>query len=348
MSFQVDIEKKLRDITLKVSFKTANGDGIAGILGASGCGKSMTLKCIAGIETPDRGRIVLNGRVLFDSEQKINLKVQERRVGYLFQNYALFPNMTIRQNIEIVINKMPGGKAASAFSYMKLLHIGDLADCYPSGLSGGQQQRAALARILASCPDVLMLDEPFSALDYYLKEKIQIELLEVLNEYHGDVLMVTHSRDEIYRFCQTMHVLDQGKLVISGNTREVFKNPQVAAAAQLTGCKNIVAFNRLSSYEIQIPAWQDLKLSLTQEIPKDAVMIGIRAHYLRKKMPGEQKNIMTCGSGRILEDPFEVTLIINHGIWWKIPKAEWTAQYNCTVPEEIVLPEESILFLRET
>lgn len=347
MGLYVDIEKKLRDITLKVAFEKSVEDGITGILGASGCGKSMTLKCIAGIVKPDRGKIVLNGRTLFDSEKKIDLKVQERNVGYLFQNYALFPNMTVRQNIEIVMKEKGKDSTGKAKEFLDMLHVGELADHYPARLSGGQQQRVALARILASGPDVLMLDEPFSALDYYLKEKLQLELLEVLRNYSGDILMVTHSRDEIYRFCETIHVIDQGRLLRSGKTKEVFREPQIVAAAKLTGCKNIAPFERVSDYMLRAAAWGDLVLKFEKKIPEWAEYIGIRAHYLRKPEDGEQDNRLRCRCCQMLDDPFEVTLILDYGIWWKIPKADWSAIYGCKAPEEIVLPEESILFLRE-
>ena len=154
MSLQVDIEKKLKDITLKIAFETRPGDGIHGILGASGCGKSMTLKCIAGILTPDRGRIVLNGKVLFDSEKGIDLKIQKRNVGYLFQNYALFPHMTVGRNVEIAARgRTPAEKRETAEKYMELLQVRELEHNDPGRLLGGQQQRVALARILASGPD---------------------------------------------------------------------------------------------------------------------------------------------------------------------------------------------------
>lgn len=231
MGLYVDIKKKLKGVALDISFETADGQGITGLLGASGCGKSMTLKCIAGIMTPDQGRIVLNGKTLFDSEKKICVKVQERRIGYLFQNYALFPNMTVRQNIEIAVRGSRKEKETIANVYMDLLRVRDLEGRFPKKLSGGQQQRAAFARILASNPDVLMLDEPFSALDYFLKEQLQLDLYQVLEQFRGDILMVTHNRDEIYRLCSKIHILDQGKVVVSGCTKEVFRNPQAVAAA---------------------------------------------------------------------------------------------------------------------
>ena len=344
MSLTVEIEKRLKDITLNISFQTHEMGEITGILGASGCGKSMTLKCIAGIVTPDRGRIVLNDRVLFDSEKKINLKTQDRNVGYLFQNYALFPNMTVRQNVELALPGTKKEKAGTASQYLELLHVSDLADNYPARLSGGQQQRVALARILASKPDVLMLDEPFSALDYYLKENLQLELLEVLNMYQGDILMVTHNRDEIYRFCQTIHVLDRGQVVAFGETKQVFQEPGAIAAAKLTGCKNIELVERCSDHVLRVPAW-NTDLHITRPIPREITAIGIRAHYFRPPEPGETENVLPCRCRQLLEDPFEVTIIMENGIWWKIPKDVWRDTYGKKVPEQFKIPDESVLFL---
>lgn len=344
MSLEIKIEKKLKDITLKVAFETDTSDGILGILGASGCGKSMTLKCIAGIETPDQGRIVLNGRTLFDSGRKINLRVQERKVGYLFQNYALFPNMTVGENIEIAASGSKHEKSRQAEQYLKLLQIEELKNHFPGRLSGGQQQRAALARILVSNPDVLMLDEPFSALDYYLKENLQIELLEILKRYRGDILMVTHSRDEIYRFCEKMYVLSEGELVTSGQTKEVFKNPRTVAAAKLTGCKNIVAVNRISDHTLQVEEW-DVRLELETKIPDHVTHIGIRAHDFIESADPSDRNRIVCDPHHILDDPFEVTVILKNGVWWKISKQVWKEQYQDKMPKYLILPEERMLLL---
>lgn len=345
MSLIVDIEKKLQDITLKSAFEIKETGVINGILGSSGCGKSMTLKCIAGIVTPDRGRIVLNERVLFDSEKGINLKVQERRAGYLFQNYALFPNMTICQNIEIVVKGNKQKKRQMAKEYMELFHVSDLAESKPGKLSGGQQQRAALARILASNPEVLMLDEPFSALDYYLKETIQLELLDILKSYQGDILMVTHNRDEIFSFCENIHVLDQGKLVVSGNTKEIFKEPGRVAAAKLTGCKNLVEVNRLSKHQLEVPVWGTV-LNFKKEVPEDVEVIGVRAHYPLRSSDCSASNMVRCKMKKMVEDPFEVTVIMDNGIWWKVGKKTWDEFQKEDPQEGLVIPEESVLFLK--
>ena len=237
MSLYIEIKKKFKGFNLNVTFET-NGEYL-GILGASGSGKSMTLKCIAGIEAPDEGLIVLNGKVLFDSKEKINLKPQDRNIGYLFQNYALFPNMTVDENICSGLKMSKKEKVKKVEEMIKSFHLQGLEKKYPNQLSGGQQQRVSLARCIAYNPDVLLLDEPFSALDTHLKDQLQTEVLELLKLYDGEVLMVTHSRDEAYRFCKNIVIIEEGKSVLLGDTKEIFKQPKLLSVARLTGCKNI-------------------------------------------------------------------------------------------------------------
>ena len=153
MSLLVDIRRHLRGFDLDVSFEVEEPEETLALLGPSGCGKSMTLKCIAGIVTPDEGRIVLNGRTLFDSAARVNLRPQERRVGYLFQNYALFPNMTVAQNVGVgVLGASRDERDARVAGQLAAFRLEGLADKRPAQLSGGQQQRVALARIMASAP----------------------------------------------------------------------------------------------------------------------------------------------------------------------------------------------------
>jgi molybdate transport system ATP-binding protein len=156
MSLIVNITKKLNNFTLNVDFNVE--DEIFAILGASGCGKSMTLKCIAGIETPDNGHIEFNKKVLFDSKKSINLLPQKRHIGYLFQNYALFPNMTVRENILFAADGNKAEKNKIVEKNIKRFHLQGLENNYPASLSGGQQQRTAFARILAARAELLMLD----------------------------------------------------------------------------------------------------------------------------------------------------------------------------------------------
>ena len=171
--------------------------------GPLGCGKSLTLRCIAGIETPDEGRIVVNGKVFFDSEQKINLTPQQRKTALLFQNYMLFPNLTVADNIGAGIGReVPRAERERIVSEeLERFGLRGFGQRYPAQLSGGQQQRVALARMLAARPGILMLDEPFSALDSHLKGVLEQNLVSLFEAFEGTILYVSHDIDESLRFC---------------------------------------------------------------------------------------------------------------------------------------------------
>lgn len=355
MSLFVDIKKKLKGFYLDVSFET-NGDYL-GILGSSGSGKSMTLKCIAGIETPDEGCIILNGKVLYDSSKNINLKPQERNIGYLFQNYALFPNMTVEENIGIGLKMEKYEKQKRVNEIIKSFHLEGLEKKYPKQLSGGQQQRVAMARCIIYKPDILMLDEPFSALDSYLKEQLQTEVLELLKLYNGEVLMVTHSRNEVYKFCENLLVIDGGESILLENTKNAFKNPKLKEVAILTGCKNISKCKITSKNKIHVLDW-DIFLEIKKELPKNINYIGIRAHSFKiiDDLYGYNgENILECKVDKIIEDIFEYNITFtnknsnkideNNRIILKIKKEEWDNRKN---KEKLYLEidEDSILFLK--
>ena len=208
---EVQIYKKLAEFDLDVSFQV--NDNILGLMGASGSGKSMTLKCIAGIETPDQGRIVLNGRVLFDSEKKINVSIQKRNVGYMFQSYALFPNMNVYENISVGLRARKVKDVDIVVQkVMQQFRIIELASRYPKQLSGGQRQRVALARLMAYEPDVLLLDEPFSALDEDLKEDLLQELKSEL-QISKPVIFVSHDKEEVNYLCDLNYKIKQGEII---------------------------------------------------------------------------------------------------------------------------------------
>ena len=172
MKLSIHIKKQLRSFLLQVDLDCE--DGVFALLGPSGCGKSMTLKCIAGIETPDEGYIAINDVVVFDSKRHINVPIQKRHCGFMFQNYALFPNMTVKENIACAVQDKTIRKQKTE-QIMKTYDLMELADVYPSHLSGGQAQRCAFARTMASNPQILLLDEPF-AMDKYIKKKLSYEL----------------------------------------------------------------------------------------------------------------------------------------------------------------------------
>lgn len=226
MKLTVDINKDYGSFKLSSSFETE--DLLTGFLGSSGSGKSMTLKCIAGIVTPDEGYIALDDRVLFDSSKRINTRPKERKVGYLFQNYALFPAMTVKKNIccGLVREKDREAKKRKYDKAMSLLHLEGLENRLPSQLSGGQAQRVALARIIVSEPDLLLLDEPFSALDAFLRRNLQTELLEVLQNLGKQAVLVTHSAREVRRMTTNLFVMKSGEIIRRGRTEDVFSDPQ--------------------------------------------------------------------------------------------------------------------------
>lgn len=345
MSLSVDITKKFKDFSLNVTLEAAGNR--LGLLGASGCGKSMTLKCIAGIEKPDKGKIVLNDKILFDSDKKINLIPQKRKVGYLFQNYALFPNMTVAQNIGIGMKDKWKIKQPKILEMLELFHLSGLENRYPAQLSGGQQQRVALARIFAYEPDVLMLDEPFSALDAFLKESLLEELLEILKMYKGDIIIVSHNRDEIYSLCERLAIIDSGELILTGDTEKIFSNPKRLAAARLTGCKNISPIRKINDYTVEAIDWGVI-LHTAQKVTQDTGYIGIRAHDLQPAAENSE-NSFAIENYRIVDSPFERNLLCKSGhgeIWWKVNVDKINHQLQMQVPEYLTLPKEALLMLQ--
>ena len=345
MSLYVDIEKQLGNFSLKVSFES--GDEILGLLGASGCGKSMTLKCIAGIEKPDRGKIILDGETLFDSERKINLTPQKRQVGYLFQNYALFPNMTVRENILCGLHreKDKSQREQILSETLELLKLTDLSNHKPNQLSGGQAQRTALARILVNRPRIMMLDEPFSALDSHLRLKLQMQLRDLLKHFGRGVLMVTHDRNEAYHMCNRIAMIDNGQLLTLKETKEFFANPESVPAAILSGCKNIAKANKVGDYEVEIPEW-NLRLTTKERVRDNLSAIGIRAHYFNTRCPQNRYEVEFV---REMEEPFEWVLEFrfkgqspeSESIWWRLSKDKKPAEF----PKELGVAASNILLL---
>lgn len=348
MSIEIRMKKNLGTFQLDMDIRS-NSRRI-GILGASGCGKSLTLKSIAGIEIPDRGRIVMNGKVLYDSEHRVNVSPQERRVGYLFQNYALFPSMTVEKNIGIGLRCGKMEKKEKVREIMKRFHLEGLETRLPSELSGGQQQRTALARIMIYEPDVILLDEPFSALDVYLKDKMQRECMEFLKDYTGTVILVSHSRDEIYRFSDEAVVMDAGKVVIQKPTKALFRAPEKIKAARLTGCKNIAGVKK-EGFVWKIPDW-GMNVEFREErIVPEVCAVGIRAHEFELERPTDEPYLtFPVLKPQITEDMFEYTIRFSASeggkerIDWKISKYQWNPEQT-KVPEKIYLREKNLLLL---
>ncbi len=293
MSLIVDIEKKLGSFTLRSKFETDKGT--MALLGASGCGKSVTLKCIAGIMTPDKGRIVLDGETLFDSEKRIDLTHQQRRVGYLFQQYALFPNMTVAQNIQCGIRTgSRAEKQQHAAEQLRRFQLEGLEKKYPAQLSGGQQQRVALARILASEPRAILLDEPFSALDSFLKWNLELELSDLLADFGGPILWVSHDLGECCRNCRTVCVMENGTSGAVTAMEALVRHPTSLGAARLAGCRNFLPAHRCDG-GVCIDGW-DIVLPLKAEAEQLTVAIPDNAVTLRD---GAYTALLRAGHGRL-------------------------------------------------
>ncbi len=339
---KVDIQMELKEFDLNVDFELKKGR--LGILGPSGCGKSMTLKSIAGIVTPDEGIVSLKTNeetVYFDSNKRINLKPQKRNVGYLFQNYALFPNMTVEENIVIGLSGDDKGNTVSEM--VKRFHLEGLEKRYPRQLSGGQQQRVALARILAYGPDVILLDEPFSALDTFLKEQLRIELANMLKGFDGFSIMVTHDRDEAFQFCDELIVLDQGKIIAKGDTYEIFENPKKVQVARLTGCKNISKIEVIDEYHIKSLDWGVI-FEVSEKISPTITHIVIRAHDF-SAAEEDDVNVIDTVNSTIIEMPFEWEITLPNGLWWKYDKQ--IREHEFVIPKYLKVDPKDIILLEE-
>jgi len=351
MGIEVAIRKKIGNFCLDVEFQS--DQEIFAILGASGCGKSMTLKCIAGIETPDEGTIILNGRTLFDSQKKINLIPQKRKVGYMFQDYALFPNMTVEKNIMAGMGKNPDPQVVQR--YIESFRLDGLNEHLPRQLSGGQKQRVALARMLASEPEILLLDEPLSALDTYLKWQVEEELMELFESIQKTILFVTHSRDEVYHLCDRVCVLEAGHVETIQNKKEFFANPETVSAAKLSGCRNMSAAKRISAHEIFAEEW-NMYFKVKREVPEWLEYVGSRAHYI-EALPDESisdempPNCAVMAVNHLMEQQFESELILGcsgeSGVQMRLLMDKKRAS-ELSQKERLAIriPEEALLLLR--
>jgi molybdate transport system ATP-binding protein len=227
-----------QDFLLDVAFEAAAGFTI--LFGASGAGKTTLLDCIAGLTTPDSGRISVGDRLLFDSSQGIHVAVAQRRVGYVFQTLAIFPHMTVRENVGYGLAHFPHAqRAARVDAILHAFRIGSLARRNAREISGGESQRTALARTLVTDPEILLLDEPLAALDAPTKAQIIEDLREWNRAHQIPILYVTHSREEVFALGERVIVLDAGRIIAEGTPHEVMMAPMQETVAQLAGFENV-------------------------------------------------------------------------------------------------------------
>ncbi|MEM6611914.1 MAG: molybdate ABC transporter permease subunit [Cyanobacteria bacterium P01_C01_bin.72] len=350
----VDIQKQLPGFFLDIAFQTDQAP--LGLLGASGAGKSLILRCIAGLETPDRGRIILNGKILFDSAKGINLPPCDRRCGFLFQNYALFPHLTVAENIAF---GMPRGISLQGVKQeitrqLIAVDLRGMGDRYPQELSGGQQQRVALARAKASQPKMMLLDEPFSALDTYLRHKQEKLLRHNLTSYQGITLFITHNLEEAYRVCPNLLIVDRGKAIASGTKQDVFQHPGNFRTAQVTNCKNFSRAVAISKTAVKAIDW-NCTLEVAAPIPNTMTHVGIRAHQLILPDTDIGENIFSCWLAATSETQHRMTLYLklnqpaahpeDYHLQAEVLKDKWLELKQRTLPWKIQLEPQRLMLL---
>lgn len=318
------------------------------IIGSSGCGKTTILKMVNGLVQPVGGEVLVEGR----NTREVDLTMLRRNIGYAIQGSVLFPHMTVEKNIAYVpnlLNRKDKKRTAQAVAkWMGIVGLDDsLRSRYPSELSGGQQQRTALARIMAYEPDIILLDEPFSALDMYLKDQLQRELAEMLEDYEGTVILVSHNRDEVYRFSEELLVIDQGKIAVRGKTKDIFENPVSLEAARLTGCKNFSRARRLDAHTAEALDW-GVALRTSREIPEDTLWVGYRAHDFVPVWGEGGDNLLKFDLESSAELPFEHNYYIKAGetVCWFVQREKMSEIEEKGLPDYLRLAEDKILFLK--
>lgn len=353
MPLEAEFRKALREFVLEVSF--CAGDEPLSVLGPSGSGKTMLLRVIAGLESPDRGRVTLNHRVVFDAARGIHVPARKRRVGVLFQNYALFPHRTAGENIAFGLRYLPPAKREARITELaQRVHIAGLESQFPHGLSGGEQQRVALARALAIEPEALLLDEALTALDTHLRSQVEQQLQETLDSFQRPALLVTHNIEEAYRLGRKLLVLMRGRIAAFGDTEEIFRRPPSVEIAQLTGCKNFSRARVLSEHEVEALDW-DCRLHVPDLSGKPVGHVGIRAHHIgfieAKDGSAENENVFPCWLARSSETPFRITLFLRlHDapsgaphLQAEVFKEKWDRFRHRPLPWHVHLSPESLL-----
>ncbi len=303
----------------------------------------MTLQAIAGIRKPEDGWIRFGERTYYDAQKRINVKTRERNVGYLFQNYALFPTMTVAQNIACGVRQTTGRQQRIA-QLLQEYRLENLQHHYPSELSGGQQQRVALARIMAYQPEVLLLDEPFSAMDSSLKDQMRLQLRQQLDGYEGTSVLVTHDKEEAYQLCDFLIIMDRGNVVECGETKALFEKPAGVTCARLTGIKNISVIKVLDAHHIRALDWGNIVLTTAQAVPERCHYVGIRSGDLQLLEQDINDNCYAVAVMSVSELPATRQILMQNGL---LAELEKTAQTLPPANAEtfVYLPKEALHLL---
>ena len=359
VALQVQIAKNLPGFSLEVEFAADHAP--LSILGPSGAGKSMLLRCVAGLVKPDRGRITLGDEIFYDGERRVHAPAPRRRLGLLFQHYALFPHRTVEENIAFGLRHLPPKeRAARVVTLVERTHVSGLEHRYPRELSGGEQQRVALARALATEPKALLLDEPLSALDTHLRSQMEALLQETIASYERPTLLVTHNIEEAYRLGAHLLVLSRGRVAAFGPKEEIFRHPPSREVAQLTGCKNFSRARAVSENMVEALDW-GCRLRVAQAISRPPAYVGIRAHHIdytesSNASPSEE-NTFPCWLVRSSETPFRITLYLrmhrpagdsaDFHLQAEVFKEKWQRFRDRPLPWHVRLSPESLFVVPE-
>lgn len=315
-----------------------------GLLGPSGSGKSLTLKAIAGLIKPDSGKIILNGRTLFDSERYINLRPQDRRVGFLFQDYALFPNFTVEENVKAGLRENSKADVSKKLNEMRIYHI---KDKYPDQISGGERQRTALCRILVNDPEILLLDEPFSALDEYLRSEIEEEVVKFIHTYRLKTILVSHNKEEVYRMCNNIVSISSGKTNMVKAKKDFFDNPTNITEAKLIGIKNFSSYE-IRDNEIFLKAWG---ISIKTCRKFDGNLIGIKDKAIKLSSQAINENSFKLESYHLIENIDSMVIVYNkdeknyEDLKLEFPKEEYKKLKDGQ--KFLTIDDDALIFLKE-
>jgi molybdate transport system permease protein len=348
------IARRLGSFTLDISFSATRP---CAIVGASGAGKSLLLRCLSGLETPDAGRIVVNGREVFDGSTGVALTPAQRSVGHVFQSYALFPHLSVFENVAFGLRHLTEeDRAERVWRLLSSAGLDDVADRFPPDLSGGQQQRVAVLRALAIEPQLLLLDEPLSALDSHLRYRLERMLAKAVRDFRGVTLLVTHNLEEAFRICEDLVVLDEGRVVAAGDKHAVFAQPRNLRAAIVTGCKNISRARRQQGLVVVAEDWGGIELVLPADIvPEGPTHVGIRAHQLTlhaEPPPEDTLNAFSCTFLEASETPHRMTVHVQlteggGQLQLEMMKDAWGILSGKPQPWTVVLAPNRLMPLRE-
>ena len=337
-----------------VSMEVKDGEFVA-IMGPSGCGKSTLLNILGLLDNPTSGNYYLADREVGYLKEKERTQVRKGNIGFVFQSFNLIDELNVFENVELPLTYLKvkaSERKQMVNDILKRMNISHRANHFPQQLSGGQQQRVALARMMIGEPEVILLDEPFSALDGYLKDIMQRDMQNFLNEYTGDMILVTHSRDEAYKFCGHLTILHSGQALTTGETKKLFERPGILQAARLTGCKNFSTVQKMGKHSIYAVDW-DLMLQTKDVVPDDVTHVGIRGHWMKGASEGGE-NHMEVEVVEYIETTFEHQYLLKNKkggdcqpVWWMCPKGNFEEDPRAKVPKYIHFPEEHLMLLKE-